>query len=122
VRLHLLCIGGDDHHLRIPLLVALRERGFEVRAAGTGDGRLFADAGLIYHRFQFARLVNPRSDWVALSSITKLIKTLQPKLVQCFDTKLNLLVPFAARHFPGVQVVSTVNGLGGSIPPALQLL
>ncbi len=48
----------------------------------------------------------------ALKAISKLIADVRPRLVQCFDTKLNLLVPFAARGFHDVEVVSTINGLG----------
>jgi len=33
----LLCIGGEDHALRIPFLLALRDRGFRVSAAATAD-------------------------------------------------------------------------------------
>jgi glycosyltransferase involved in cell wall biosynthesis len=49
----------------------------------------------------------------------------RPALVHCFDTKLNVLVPFAARGLRDVQVVSTINGLGwlysSSSPMALGL-
>ena len=34
--LHLLCVGGEDHALRIPFLTALQNRGMRVSAAGTG--------------------------------------------------------------------------------------
>jgi hypothetical protein len=42
---HLLCIGGFDHHLRLPFLKALRDRGFQVSAAGTGAAAPFETAG-----------------------------------------------------------------------------
>lgn len=110
-RPHLLCIGGEDHALRIPFLLALRDRGFRVSAAGTGDCGPFAQAGLDYYRFHFSRFIDPLSDWKSLKTISKLIAELRPNLVQCFDTKLNLLVPVAARSHD-VRVVSTINGLG----------
>ena len=109
---HLLCIGGEDHCLRIPFLLALRDKGFRISAAGTGDPSSFARANLDYYRFPLARFVDPMSDWAAFKAISKLIADLRPELVQCFDTKLNLLVPFAARRHPDVKVVSTINGLG----------
>jgi glycosyltransferase involved in cell wall biosynthesis len=125
VRPHLLCIGGEDHSLRIPFLVALRDKGFRISAAGTGDSRPFAQAGLDYHPFHFSRFVDPLADWVALKAISKLIADVRPAIVQCFDTKLNLLVPFAARGLRDVKVVSTINGLGwlysSSSPTALAL-
>jgi glycosyltransferase involved in cell wall biosynthesis len=125
VRPDLLCIGGVDHCLRIPFLLALRDKGFRISTAGTGDPRPFAQVGLNYHRFHFSRFVDPLSDWTAFKEIAKLIADLRPALVQCFDTKLNVLVPFAARGLRDVKVVSTINGLGwlysSSSPMALGL-
>ncbi len=125
MRPHLLCIGGEDHSLRIPFLLALRDKGFRISAAGTGDPIPFAQAGLDYHPFHFSRFVDPLSDWTAFKAISKLIADVRPALVQCFDTKLNLLVPFAARGLRDVEVVSTINGLGwlysSSSPMALGL-
>jgi glycosyltransferase involved in cell wall biosynthesis len=125
VRPHLLCIGGEDHSLRIPFLLALRGKGFRICAAGTGDPAPFAQAGLDYHPFHFSRFVDPLADWAAFKAISKLIADVRPALVQCFDTKLNVLVPFAARGLRDVQVVSTINGLGwlysSSSPMALGL-
>jgi glycosyltransferase involved in cell wall biosynthesis len=109
---HLLCIGGEDHHLRIPFLLALLDHGMKVTAAGTGDGGPFARAGLDYHSFRLDRFVNPLADLATIKSLAGLIADIQPDLVQCFDTKLNLLAPLAARNFAGVAVIRTINGLG----------
>ena len=121
----MLCIGGEDHSFRIPFLLALRDKGFRISAAGTGDPAPFAQAGLDYHPFYFSRLVDPLTDWTAFRVISKLIADLRPALVQCFDTKLNVLVPLAARGLCDVKVVSTINGLGwlysSSSPMALGL-
>jgi len=125
VRPHLLCIGGEDHSFRIPFFLALRDKGFRISAAGTGDPTPFARAGLDYHPYRFSRFVDPLSDWTALRAIAKVLADVRPALVQCFDTKLNLLVPFAARGLGNVKVISTVNGLGwlysSSSPTALGL-
>jgi glycosyltransferase involved in cell wall biosynthesis len=106
-------------------LLALRDKGFRISTAGTGNPIPFERTGLDYHPFHFARFVDPLSDWAALKAISKLIADVRPALVQCFDTKLNLLVPFAARGFRDVKVVSTINGLGwlysSSSPMALGL-
>jgi glycosyltransferase involved in cell wall biosynthesis len=112
LRPHLLCIGGEDHFRRIPFLIALRDKGFRISAAGSGEPSAFVRAGLDYHLVNFARFVSPLSDWAALKAISKLIADLRPRLVQCFDTKLNVLVPLAARGFRDVHIVSTINGLG----------
>jgi glycosyltransferase involved in cell wall biosynthesis len=109
---HLLCVGGEDHHLRIPFLLALRDCGMRITAAGTGDGVPFACAGLDYHSFRFDRFVNPPADWSAIKALKGLIDDIRPDLVQSFDTKPNLLVPFATRSDSGVVVVRTINGLG----------
>jgi glycosyltransferase involved in cell wall biosynthesis len=125
VRPHLLCIGGEDHSFRIPFFLALRDKGFRISAAGTGDPTPFARAGLDYHPYRFSRFVDPLSDWTALRAIAKVLADVRPALVQCFDTKLNLLVPFASRGLGNVKVISTVNGLGwlysSSSPTALGL-
>lgn len=109
---HLLLVGGEDHDLRIPFLLALRAQGFRVAAAGTGDTAPFLRAGLDYHRFQFDRFVNPLADRAAVATLAQLFADVRPGLVQCFDTKPNLLAPFAARRTPGLPVVRTINGLG----------
>ena len=112
VRPHLLCIGGDDHAFRIPFLLRLRAKGFRVSAAGPGDPIPFGQAGIDYYPFHFARFVDPLSDWAAFRAISRLIADVRPALVQCFDTKLNLLVPLATRGLRDVKVVMTINGLG----------
>jgi glycosyltransferase involved in cell wall biosynthesis len=112
VRRDLLCIGGEDHSFRIPFLLALRDRGFRVSAAGSGDRTPFTQAGIEYHPIQFARFVDPLADWSALKAIQKLIANVRPTLVHCFDTKLYVLVPLAVRGLGSVKVVSTINGLG----------
>jgi glycosyltransferase involved in cell wall biosynthesis len=109
---HVLCVGGEDHSLRIPFLLALRERGFRVSAAGTGEAAPFLQAGLPYFPFRFDRFVNPLADWTALGSLSRLFAELRPEVVQSFDTKPNLLVPIAARRWRAVRVVRTINGLG----------
>ena len=107
----LLCIGGEDHALRIPFLLSLRDRGFRVSAAASAAPAPFQRAGINYHPFCFNRFANPFADWTAVKTLSKLIASVGPHLVQSFDTKPNLLVPLAARALPGVTVVRTINGL-----------
>ena len=112
MRPHLLCIGGEDHNLRVPFLLALRDKGFRISAAGTGDQSPFARASIEYHPFHMARFIDPLADWASFKSLSKLIGDVRPALVQCFDTKLNILVPLAARGQKTLPIVSTINGLG----------
>ncbi len=107
---HLLYIGGEDHHLRIPAMLALRNHGFRVTAAGTGEPAPFVQAGIEYRRFYFDRFISPLADWAALKTISEILVEVQPDLAQSFDTKPSLLLPLAARSAPGVLVIRTING------------
>ena len=108
-----LCVGGEDHDLRLPFLLRLQDHGFRVIAAGTGNRDPFARAGLEYHHYRFDRFANPLADWRAIGTLAKLLTDVQPDLVQTFDTKPNLLVPLAARRaVEKVLLVRTINGMG----------
>jgi glycosyltransferase involved in cell wall biosynthesis len=109
---HVLYVGGEDHDFRIPFMLLLRQHGFRVSAAGSGDPAPFALAGIDFHRFDFKRFVNPLADLTAIRRLSKLLARVRPDIVQTCDTKPGLLVPLAARGLPGVQVVRTVNGRG----------
>jgi glycosyltransferase involved in cell wall biosynthesis len=109
---HLLCVGGEDHNLRIPFMIGLGAHGFRVTAAGTCDPEPFLRAGLEYCSFRFERFINPRADWIAVGVLSRLVADVRPDIVQTFDTKPNLLVPLAARRVGGVLVVRTINGMG----------
>ena len=109
---HVLCVGGEDHHLRIPFLLELRGRGVRVSAAGTGDAAPFARAGIDYHGYQFDRFISPGKDRVSGRRLEEMLGQLKPDIVQSFDTKPNIMVPRAARRFPGIRVVRTINGMG----------
>jgi glycosyltransferase involved in cell wall biosynthesis len=111
-RPHLLCVGGEDHHLRIPFLLGLRRRGLRIAAAGTGNPAPFERAGLDYWPIHFNRFISPAKDRVTIRQLRKVLRAAQPHIVQSFDTKPNVLVPWAARDFPGIRVVRTINGMG----------
>lgn len=93
-------------------MLALRDHGFRVTAAGTGDLAPFALAGLDYCSFRFERFASPLADWAAIKTLSRLLIDLRPDLAQSFDTKPNLLVPFGARCAPSVRVIRTINGMG----------
>jgi glycosyltransferase involved in cell wall biosynthesis len=108
---YLFCVGGEDHFLRLPFLRAMTARGFRVSAAGTGDAAPFEQSGIVYHRYQLERFVDPLADWSTIRRLAVLIAQLRPQLIQSFDTKPNILVPFAARR-TGLPVIMirTING------------
>lgn len=107
---HLVCVGGEDHRLRIPFLMALRERGFRVTAVSSGDGAAFSPHGIPHRRFGFDRFASGSGEWGAVRAVGKLMSELRPDVVQSFDTKPNLLTPLAVRG--QVPVIRTINGLG----------
>lgn len=107
---HLVCVGGEDHPLRIPFLIALREKGFRVTAVSSDDGAAFLTHGIPHRRFGFDRFASRRGGWSALRSVRRLMAELRPDIVQSFDTKPNLLTPLAVRG--QVPVIRTINGLG----------
>jgi glycosyltransferase involved in cell wall biosynthesis len=108
--LHLLCVGGEDHVLRIPFLRALRNRGLRVSAAGTGAAFPFAKNGIQYHGYQFDRFGAGFSDRTAMGQLSQLVNRVRPDVVQTFDTKPNLFAPLAIRG--AIPVVRTINGMG----------
>jgi glycosyltransferase involved in cell wall biosynthesis len=111
-RPHLLIIGGEDHHLRIPFIMELKKRGFNITAAGSCDPARFNQAAIPYHRYSFNRFVNPLADLKAIRDLCQIILQVGPSIIQSFDTKPDILVPVAARLAKKAPVVRTVNGLG----------
>jgi hypothetical protein len=108
--LHVLCVGGEDHALRIPFLAALRSRGFRVSAAGTGAALPFSNSGIEYHRYDFNRFGARVADRLAVGQLSQLVRGIRPDVVQTFDTKPNLLAPLAVRG--AIPIVRTINGMG----------
>lgn len=107
---HVLCVGGEDHSLRIPFLAALQDRGMRITAASTTDGAAFSQAGLAHRRYQFDRFDIRGADFAAIRQLARIIDDTGPDIIQTFDTKPNLLAPLAVRG--KVPVVRTINGMG----------
>ncbi|MBZ9673826.1 glycosyltransferase family 4 protein [Mesorhizobium sp. ES1-3] len=107
---HLACVGGEDHPLRIPFLLAVRERGFRVTAVSSDDGNAFVPHGIPHRRLSFDRFAKGRGELGEMKAIRKLLIELRPDIIQSFDTKPNLLTPLAVRG--QVPVIRTINGLG----------
>jgi glycosyltransferase involved in cell wall biosynthesis len=109
---HLLYVGGEDHHLRIPKMLELRRRGCRITASGTGDPAPFAGAGLDYCPIHFNRFISPTADLVTIRELQNVFRQVRPDIVQSFDTKPSIIVPLAARDFPSLRVVRTITGMG----------
>jgi glycosyltransferase involved in cell wall biosynthesis len=107
---HLLYVGGEDHHLRIPLMLALRSSGFRVTAAGSGDGAPFRKLDIDFRPFHFDRFMNPFSDLMAIKTLSTILRDVRPDLAQGYDTKPCLFLPLAARAVGHPGVVRTICG------------
>jgi glycosyltransferase involved in cell wall biosynthesis len=107
---HVLYVGGSDHDLRIPFMLAVRNCGFRVTAAGSGDRTPFDKVGLDFYPFRFERFMNPFSDWAALKSLSTILCEVRPDLAQGYDTKPCLLLPLAARAAHHPPIVRTICG------------
>ncbi len=105
-------IGGDDVRLRVPLLLALRRRGFQVAAAGSEPGDPFEKAGIPYARYELARGVSPAADLRTVSQLRRLFESHHPDIVQAFDTKPTILAPMAAARAGVAGRVCTITGMG----------
>jgi glycosyltransferase involved in cell wall biosynthesis len=125
VAAHLLFLGGEDHHLRLPFMLALKARGYRITAAASQEPKQFVDAGIEFRQFQFDRFVSPRRDLGSLRQLSQLLREVDADIAHCFDTKLSLLVAFAARKNVRSLIVRTINGRGwiysASSPVALTL-
>lgn len=109
---HVLYIGGEDHHLRIPAMLSLQRHDFRVTAAASGTENPFNQAGIPFRHFTLERFLNPAADIRTIKALTRLLQEVKPDIVQSFDSKLSLLLPLAARKAHGVAVIRTINGRG----------
>ncbi|UPJ54518.1 glycosyltransferase [Bradyrhizobium sp. 200] len=109
---HVLYVGGSDHHLRIPFMLAVRDCGFRVTAAGSGDCTPFDKVDLEFYPFHFERFMNPLSDLAAVKTLSTILRDVCPDLAQGYDTKPCLLLPLAARAADHPAIVRTICGRG----------
>ena len=105
-------VGSEDIRLRIPYLLELRRRGFEVTMVGSEPPDPFRAHEIPYHRYSLSRALNPLADWRAYRELLALFRNHRPSVVHAFDTKPGILASFAARR-AGVPVrVRTLTGMG----------
>lgn len=122
---HLLFVGGEDQNLRIPFMIKLRDRGFNVTVAASGDPGPFLRAEFRFHQFQFNRFFDPMSDIRTRGVLARLLHDVDADVAHAFDTKLALLMPLAAHSNARTAIVRTINGRGWTFssrsPAALAL-
>ncbi|MCA9246205.1 MAG: glycosyltransferase family 4 protein [Planctomycetales bacterium] len=103
-------VGGEDVHMRLPLLRSLRGLGYRVGAVGSGDGRAFAADDIPYYNYPLNRWISPFADRRSTFQLRRLIESERPDVVHAFDTKPSFLAPAAAA---GLAVaVRTITGMG----------
>ncbi len=105
-------VGGEDVRFRIPLLLALRDRGFEVGAVGSESGEAFATAQIPYFRYTLARGIDPLADRRTRREFLQLCLQHQPDLIHGFDTKPAMFAPVVAQQAGIPGRVRTITGMG----------
>src|SRR5690606_15983445 len=129
---HVLYVGGEDNHLRIPFLLAMRRRGFRASAASSGERAPFVAAGIPFYPFAFNHVTHPAADLASLARLSRLLRELRPDITQGFDTKPCLFLPMAAgitRQSASVRTIcgrawvySTGSLLAWSMRPVYRIL
>jgi glycosyltransferase involved in cell wall biosynthesis len=109
---HILLIGGEDHHLRMPFFVALRNLGYRVSIAASSGRAAFESAGFPFHPFALNRFWGVASDLKTRTAIGALLRDVNADIAHSFDTKISLLLPLAARANARTGIVRTINGRG----------
>jgi glycosyltransferase involved in cell wall biosynthesis len=105
-------VGPGDLTSRIPLILELRRRGYNIVVAGPLDPTIFEDQGIPYHRYSLEPRIRPIADLRSIDELRRLFLEHKPRIVNAFTTKPVLLVPIAA-WLSGVRtVVQTITGRG----------
>ncbi len=105
-------VGGEDVRFRIPLLLALRDRGFGVGAVGSESGEAFVHVQIPYFRYTLARGIDPLADLKTRREFFQLCRQHQPDLIHGFDTKPAMLAPIVAQQAGIPGRVRTITGMG----------
>jgi glycosyltransferase involved in cell wall biosynthesis len=105
-------IGGEDVRMRIPLLLALRDRGFQVGAVGSEDGAVFALHEIPYWRYSLDRGINPWADIQTRRELKQLLEQHRPDVIHGFDTKPALFAPIVGQQVGIRGRVRTITGMG----------
>ena len=105
-------VGSDDIRLRIPYLLELRRRDFDVTMLGSEPPEPFAAHEIPYHRYSLSRALDPVADWRTLRELRTLFRAHRPSIVHSFDTKPGMLASFAARSASVPVRIRTLTGMG----------
>ncbi len=103
-------------NFRMPLIAALRQRGYEVVALAPRDEytRRIVSAGVTYRSIHIdPRGTNPVRELAALLAFIRIYRRLKPVAVLQYTIKPNLYGSIAARVL-GISAVNNVTGLGAA--------
>jgi len=105
-------VGGEDVHMRLPLLKLLKSRGFAVAAVGTGPGTSFKGQNIPYFEYKMNRFVSPFSDGQTIKELTVLFKNHRPDIVHGVDTKPAIFTAIAGKKAGIKGIMRTITGMG----------
>jgi glycosyltransferase involved in cell wall biosynthesis len=107
----ILIVGGEDVYMRIPLIRELEKKGFEVCVAGSAGEEIFRSNNISFFYYDLNRSMSIFNDITTVKELRRIFKHIKPNLVQSFDTKPSILMPFASIGLPH-KVVRTITGMG----------
>ncbi|AUT00934.1 glycosyl transferase family 1 [Nostoc sp. CENA543] len=105
-------IGGEDIRFRIPLLLKLRAKGFNVGAVGSEDGNTFLEHQIPYFKYTLDRGINPWADINSRIQLFNLFSQYKPDIIHAFDTKPGIIAPMMAMKAGIPGRVRTITGMG----------
>ncbi len=109
-------LNSPDYFIshRLPIAIALLEKGYEVHVVASGDcPTSMIDYGIKYHPIHISRKgMNPFSELSIIVSLYRLFRTVRPDIVHLVTIKPCLYGGIAARLAQVPAVVSAVAGLG----------
>lgn len=107
----LLIVGGEDVYMRVPIIKKFTSEGFCVSVVGSGDSDIFKSNNIKFYNYQLNRGMSLFDDIKTVIQLRKIFKDYNPDIVQSFDTKPSILVPFASIFF-NHKVTRTITGMG----------
>jgi glycosyltransferase involved in cell wall biosynthesis len=105
-------VGGEDIHMRLPLLKLLKFRGFDVTAVGTGPGTAFIGNNIPYFEYKMNRFLSPISDHQTIKELTNLFIKHKPDVVHGVDTKPAIFTAIAGNKANIKGIMRTITGMG----------
>jgi len=108
-----LCIvSGEDVSKRIPIAKRLEKVGYEVTLSGSENPAIFHKNKMEYIHYTFQRKFSVNGDLKTVKTLQRIFDNSDFNIIQSFDTKPAVFVPYALRHNKNLKVIRTITGLG----------